>query len=388
MASERPYDAIVIGLGGMGSAAVYHLARRGLRVAGFDAHERGHDRGASHGRSRIIREAYYEAPEYVPLVRRAYALWRELEAEADRRLLRTTGGLTVGRPESELVQGALASARQHDLAHEYMSAAEVGARFPAFRLTDDLVAVFEPNAGILEPEACVGAHLDLAARHGAALHHGEPARVWAADGGGVRVETDRATYRAERLVITPGPWAGELLGELGLPLAVQRVVNAHFEPADVERFGPERCPVYLWLVPEGQYYGFPALPGQGIKFGRHDGGEECTPRTIRREVGPAEVEALRAVLERYMPGAGGALKWTLTCMYTNTPDRHFVLERHPRHRQVVYGCGFSGHGFKFASAIGEVLADLATGATPRQAIGFLSSRRFGEEGAVVEDGRR
>src|SRR5262245_51759354 len=170
------YDAIVIGLGGMGSAAAYHLARRGQRVLGLDAHPRGHDRGSSHGRSRIIREAYYEAPEYVPLVRRAYALWRELEAESGRDLLRITGGLNVGRSESELVQGALASAREHGLPHERLDAAEVARRFPAIRLTDELVAVLEPNAGILAPEACVFAHLDGAARHGAALHHSEPVR--------------------------------------------------------------------------------------------------------------------------------------------------------------------------------------------------------------------
>jgi sarcosine oxidase len=383
MARERAYEAIVVGLGGMGSAAAYHLARRGLRVAGLDAYERGHAQGSSHGRSRIIREAYYEASEYVPLVQRAYALWRELEAEADRPLLRITGGLNVGTPDGELVQGALASARRHGLSHEYLSAAEVARRFPAFRLGDDLAAVFEPNAGVLEPEGCVAAHLDLAARHGALLRHGEPVRAWAADGAGVRVETEGGVYRAERLVLAPGPWAGELLGELRLPLSVQRVVNAHFEPADRERFGPDRCPVYLWLVPEGQYYGFPALPGQGVKFGRHDVDDGCTPRTIRREVTPEEVEALRVVLDRYMPGAGGALKWTLTCMYTNTPDRHFVIDRHPRHGQVVYGCGFSGHGFKFASAVGEVLADLAMGQAPCCAIDFLAARRFGKEDAAA-----
>ncbi|HEV8638249.1 MAG TPA: N-methyl-L-tryptophan oxidase [Chloroflexota bacterium] len=383
MRPESGYDAIVVGLGAMGSAAAYHLARRGHRVLGLDAHERGHALGSSHGRSRIIREAYYEAPEYVPLVRRAYALWRELEAEAGRALLRITGGLTVGPGESELVAGALASARRHDLPYERLTAADVNARFPGFRLTEDLVAVFEPNAGILAPEACVGAHLDLAARHGAVLRHGEGVRGWAADGGGVRVETEAASYAAERLVITAGPWASEVLGDLRLPLAVQRVVNVHFEPIDPEPFGADRCPVYLWLVPEGQYYGFPALPGQGVKFGRHDAGEVCTPRTIRRQVDPAEVEALRAVLNRYMPGAGGAVKWTLTCMYTNTPDRHFVIDRHPGQANVAIGCGFSGHGFKFASAVGEVLADLAAGREPRHSIAFLSSGRFGEEGAVV-----
>ena len=370
------YDVIVIGLGGMGSAAAYHLAHRGRRVLGLDAHPRGHTQGSSHGRSRIIREAYYEAPDYVPLVQRAYALWRALEAESGRSLLTITGGLNVGQSDGEFVRGALASARQHGLAHESLTPEEVAARFPAFRLADDLVAVYEPNAGFLAPEDCVGAHLDLATRHGAELRHAEPARAWSADGGEVRVETDQSAYVGERLVIAAGPWADEQLADLNLPLSVQRVVNVHFEPTRPELFGPDRCPVHIWEVPEGHYYGIPALPDQGVKFGRHDLGEICTPHTIRREVDPDEIEALRAVLDRYLPGAAGAVKWTLTCMYTNTPDRHFVIDRHPRHDRVVYACGFSGHGFKFSSAVGEILADLALGGTTRHPIGFLSAARL------------
>ncbi|HET8630126.1 MAG TPA: N-methyl-L-tryptophan oxidase [Thermomicrobiales bacterium] len=380
---ESTYDAIVLGLGAMGSAAVYHLARRGRRVLGLDAQPRGHALGSSHGRSRIIREAYFEAPEYVPLVRRAYDLWRALEAESGRHLLTVVGGLNIGRPESETVAGALASARQHDLPYEELTPAAVAARFPGFRLAGDLVAVYEPNAGFLDPEACVGTHLDLAARHGAVLRHGEAALRWAADGAGVRVETADATYTADCLVIAAGPWAGEVLAGLDLPLEVWRIVNVHFAPAAPERFAPERCPIYIFEVPEGQYYGFPALPGQGLKFGRHDAGEVCTPHTIRRDVDATEVDALRAVLDRYLPGAAGPVLWTLTCMYTNTPDRHFVLDRHPAHPQVVYGCGFSGHGFKFASAIGEVLADLALDGATRHPIGFLGAGRF----AAVEDRR-
>lgn len=370
------YEAIVLGLGAMGSATAYHLARRGHRVLGLDAHPRGHTLGSSHGRSRIIREAYFEAPQYVPLVQRAYTLWQELEQASGRDLLTITGGLNVGTPDSEFITGALTSARQHNLPYELLSAGDVPARFPGFRPTADLVAVYEPHAGILDPEACVGAHLDLAARHGADLRHGEPALRWTADGAGVRVETADGAYTAERLAIAAGPWAGEVLAELGLPLRVQRVVNVHFAPVQPDLFAPERCPVYLWQVPEGDYYGFPALPGQGVKFGRHDTGERCTPHTIRRTVDDTEVAALRAILDRYMPGAAGAVRSTLTCMYTNTPDRHFVLDRHPAHAQVVYGCGFSGHGFKFSSVIGEVLADLALDGATRHDIGFLAATRF------------
>lgn len=370
------YDVIVVGLGAMGSATAYHLAKRGYRVLGLDAYTRGHKNGSSHGTTRIIREAYFEAPEYVPLVQRAYVLWREVEAESGRHLLTITGGLNIGTPESAFVSGARMSAQLHHLPYEELTNADVAGRFPAFRLPDGIVAIFEPTAGILAPEACVFAHLDLAARHGAAIRHGEPARRWSTDGEGVRVETERDSYTASRLVITAGPWAGEVLADVGLPLRVQRIVNVHFAPTAPALFMPERCPVYLMQVPEGDYYGFPALPGEGVKIGRHDIGEVTTPHTIRRDVDPEEIAMLRDVLDRYMPGAAGDVLWTLTCMYTNTPDRHFVLDRHPAHGNVVYGAGFSGHGFKFASAIGEVLADLAMEGTTRHDIGFLSAARF------------
>ncbi len=370
------YDVIVIGLGAMGSASAYHLARRGHRVLGLDAHERGHARGSSHGRSRMIRRVYAAGVEYVPLMQRAYALWQELEAESGTELLTITGGLFIGPPESLTIAGSLRSAREHGLACEYLAPPAVRSRFPGFRMSDDLVAVFDPAAGLLEPERCVGAHVDLAMRYGADLHHAEPVRLWAVSGSRVRVTTTLGAYEADRLIITTGPWAGEILTGLHLPLSVRRVVNVHFEPTRSDLFTPDRCPVYVWVVPEGVYYGFPALPGQGLKVGRDDGGEDCTPHTIRREVDPGEVESLRRVLERYMPGASGAVRWTLTCMYTNTPDRHFVIDRHPEHDQVVYACGFSGHGFKFSSVVGEVLADLAIDGATRHRVAFLSASRF------------
>jgi len=373
---ETGFDVIVIGLGAMGSATAYHAARRGKRVLGLDAYPRGHKNGSSHGTTRIIREAYQEAPEYVPLVQRAYALWRELEAESGRSLLTITGGLNIGAPESAFVAGARTSARLHHLPYEELSNTEVAARFPGFRLPDGIGAVYEPTAGFLQPEECVFAHLDLAARHGAEIHHSEPTIRWSADGDRVSVETEQRVYTASQLVITAGPWAGEVLNDLGLPLRVQRIVNVHFAPTAPETFAPERCPIYLMQVTEGDYYGFPALPGQGVKIGRHDIGEVCTPATIRRDVDPEEIAMLRDVLDRYMPGAAGALLWSLTCMYTNTPDHHFILDRHPAHANVVYGCGFSGHGFKFASAIGEVMADLALDGVTRHNIGFLSAARF------------
>jgi sarcosine oxidase len=374
--STSKYDVIVVGLGAMGSATVYHLARRGQRVLGLDSYPRRHKFGSSHGTSRIIREAYMEGEDYVPLVQRAYTLWRELEAESGTELLKITGGLTIGEPQNSFVSGALASSRRFNLPYEYLSADEVNRRFPGYTLTDNLMAVYEKNAGILYPEVCVVTHLDLAIRHGAEIHHEEQVLRWTAQEDHVLVETTNGSYEAERLVITTGPWAGELLAELEIPLKVQRIVNVHFEPDNPERFRPELFPVYLLEVPEGEYYGFPLLPGEGLKIGRHDIGEVCTPQTINRAVDPAEIESLREVMQRYMRGGATSVKWTLTCMYTNTPDRHFVIDRHPAYSNIVYGCGFSGHGFKFASAIGEVLADLAIDGRTRHTIEFLSAARF------------
>jgi sarcosine oxidase len=262
------------------------------------------------------------------------------------------------------------------LAHDYLTPAEMAARFPGFHLTDDLVAVREANAGILEQEACIAAHLELAASHGAEVHHTEPALRWLADDAGVRVETARGSYTAEQLVVTAGPWAGEVLADLALPLTNWRVVSVHFEPIRPELFQVERCPQYFWAVPEGIYGGFPWLPGEGLKIGRHDTGEVCTPRSARRQVDSSEVEALRAVLDRYMPGAAGTVTGVSTCLYTNTLDRHFIVDRHPTYPQVLYACGFSGHGFKFASVMGEALADLALNGATRHPIGFLSASRF------------
>jgi sarcosine oxidase len=373
------YDVIVIGLGGMGSAAVAHLAKRGKRVLGLEQHERLHTHGSSHGVHRIIREAYFEAPQYVPLVQRAYALWRELEKENGRHLLTITGGLNIGTPESAFVSGSLASARQHDLPHEYLDHEQVAERFPGFRLTDDLVAVYEPNAGYLKPEACLPAHFEIARKYGAELHFEEGVREWDAGERGARVRTDKAEYTAERLVITAGPWAPQLLADLNLPLSVRRIVNVHFRPRDREPYLLGRCPVYLLQVPEGDYYGFPVFPGRGLKIGRHDIGEITTPQTIRRDVGEDEVEMLRAVLDRYLPWASGEVMETLTCMYTDTPDLHFIIDHAPGYDNVVIACGFSGHGFKFVSVVGELLADLALEGGTHFDIGFLSASRFAAE---------
>jgi sarcosine oxidase len=355
------FDVIVVGLGAMGSAAAYHLARRGRRVLGLDRHAPPHAFGSSHGQTRIIREAYFEHPLYVPLVQRAYEAWGELERETDRTLLLQTGGLMIGRPDGVVVEGARRSAEEHRLPHEVLSAAEVRHRFPALRPSEDMVAVWEPRAGILFPEACIEAHLAMARRHGATLQMDEPVLRWEPDGDGVRIVTAKGEYAAAQTVLTAGSWMKALLPDLDLPLAVERQVLYWFTPQqDPERFAPARCPIHLWEhEPNRFWYGFPDL-GNGVKIARHHEGDPADPDTIDREVHAEEIESMRGVLRRFLPDADGPLRSVAVCMYTNTPDEHFLIDRHPAHPQVLIASPCSGHGFKFSSVIGEALADLLT----------------------------
>jgi len=379
----RTYDVAIIGLGAMGSAAAYHLARRGSRVIGLEQFTPAHDRGSSHGKSRIIREAYFEDPAYVPLVQRAHALWTALEHDVGVPLLVITRGLMIGPPEGELIRGALASATTHKLSYEVLSPSEIRARFPVFRPDESMTGVLEPRAGILFPEASVQAHVAAATRAGADLRFEEPVQQWRAMTDHVEVMSSRTTYMADHLVITAGPWAADVIYDLSLPLRVERNVQFWFRPlADVD-FSPERVPIYLWEHQLGAFfYGFPALSSAGVKVARHHSGVFCTPETFRREVSDAEIAAMRDLLRRYLPGAAGQALETAACMYTNTPDGHFVIDHHPASSRVTIACGFSGHGFKFASVVGEILADLARDHRTPHPIDLFRLVRFQEPRAV------
>ncbi len=354
------YDVIVLGLGGMGSAAAYHLAALGKRVLGLEQFTPAHDRGSSHGGTRIIREAYFEDPAYVPLVQHAYTRWQALEQATGQDLLRLTGGLMISRPDSGLLAGALASARLHDLPHTILSAADIRRRYPIFQPEPDEIGVYEPRAGLLRPEACVRAHLELAARHGAELHFEEPAIRWTAENDSIVVETARGRFSAERLVITAGPWAAGVIRELAPHLRVERVPVFWFQPGSAAAFDPAICPVYIWHRAElGFFYGFPQIEGQ-VKVARHYAGQNATPETLDRTVHTAEIDEMRAILARFIPDIAGNVTNTSVCMYTNSPDLNFIVDRHPQHANVVVAAGFSGHGFKFCPVIGELLAALAT----------------------------
>ncbi|HEX5818226.1 MAG TPA: N-methyl-L-tryptophan oxidase [Gemmatimonadales bacterium] len=353
------YDVIVAGLGAMGSAALHQLARRGHRVLGLDRFAPPHALGSSHGRSRIIREAYYEDPRYVPLVQRAYECWADLEAASGVTVFRRTGGLTLGPAGGELAEGARRSAAMHRLPHELLSAAEIRRRVPALQPDDDMIGVWEPRAGVLAPEAAIGAALAMARRHGAEVRLDTALRSWRAAADHVEVLTDAGTFHASRLVLAVGAWTRKVLAELDLPLAVERNVLLWFTPEPATTaFAPERFPVFLCEYAPGRaWYGFPDT-GEGVKLALHHHGGSWDPDHLDREVRDEDVGAVRALARRYLPAANGALRETATCMYTTTPDGHFIIDRHPAHPHVVIASPCSGHGFKFASAIGEVLADL------------------------------
>jgi sarcosine oxidase len=357
--TEPAYDVAVIGLGAMGSATAYHLAERGARVVGLDRFAPPHAMGSSHGETRIIREAYFEDVRYVPLVQRAYTLWRELEARSARRLLVETGGLMLGTEDGTLVRGARASAETHHLPYERLESRDVARRFPALTPRDDMVAIWEPRAGVLFPEECVRAHLSLAARAGAELRNEEAALEWRADGGGFEIVTSKSRVRAGHLVLATNAWLDRLLPGVALGLTVTRQVLFWFEPrANPASFEPDRFPIYICEPePDRFFYGFPAFGGT-VKVAPHGGGAPSDPDALDRVVREPEIEAMRSRLAAHLPDANGRFARAAVCMYATTADHHFVIDRHPRHPGVVILSACSGHGFKFSGAIGEIAADL------------------------------
>jgi len=382
---ESVFDVIVVGLGAMGSAAAYQLSKRGARILGLEAFTPAHDRGSSHGESRIIRQAYFEDPAYVPLVLKAYELWHQLQEESDENLLSITGGVAIGSPGGTLVTGCLRSATKYRLEHDLFNSKQMGRRFPQFALSEDEVAFYEEKAGYLKPEECIRQHLRGASKRGADLRFEEPVLSWTASqsGEGVSVTTEQQTYHARSLVISVGPWFAELVRDVSMPVVVSRRVMFWLKPlCQSSTFDSDVFPIFLW-EPEGcpLFYGFPRISEAGHpKVAIHSGDEECSPSTIDRLIRPRDESAIRSLIRSRIPALDGEVSHAATCMYTMTPDEHFIIDKHPNYPQVSLAAGFSGHGFKFSSVVGEILCDLAITRETSIDIGIFSGSRFRKHG--------
>lgn len=371
------YDVIVLGTGGVGSAACYHLAKRGARVLGLDQFPGGHDRGSSHGDTRVIRQAYFEHSDYVPLLLRAYELWRELEGETGADLLHQVGLLQVGPPEGFVVRGVLEAARLHGLVVQSLSGKEVPRRFPGFRAAEGAVGVFEPAAGYLRVERCVLTHLAAATSHGAEFRFGVTAHGFEEAVSGVRVLTDKGDFSAAKLVVTAGPWAPQLLADVGVPLVVRRKHLYWFPTNERSYHQSNGCPTYLYEVPSGVFYGFPQIDESGVKMAEHSGGEVVNdPKNDPRLLDEVDLARVEAFKTEHLPGVGSPMQRRGVCFYTMTPDEHFLVDRHPRNDHAFFAAGLSGHGFKFTSVLGEVMADLALSGQTTLPVEFLGLGRF------------
>jgi sarcosine oxidase len=360
------YDAIVIGAGSMGSASTYYLAKQGCRVLALEQFNIGHELGSAHGVSRIIRLAYAEDPAYVPLLRRAYKLWRQIERVSNERLLFITGGIDAGPADGAIVQGSLKSCRQHRLKHEQWDSKELRRRVPGFHLPQGMAAIFQPDGGFLLSERAVIAYVTAAQALGAEIHAREKVLRWDAERNRVVVHTDRGSYIGARLVITAGAWAAKLVPRLRRRrlASPERQVLIWTQPRRPELFRLGAFPVFNMEAPEGnemgRYYGFPIFGIPGFKLGKyHHRKELVDPDRMDRECHPEDEAVLRQAIKRYFPDANGPTMAMKTCLFTNSPDEHFVLDLHPDCPHVSIAAGFSGHGFKFASVVGEIMADLA-----------------------------
>ncbi|WP_101296906.1 N-methyl-L-tryptophan oxidase [Halegenticoccus soli] len=377
--TDGRYDVVVLGVGGMGSAATYHLARRGLDVLGLERYDVPNAMGSSHGVTRIIRRAYYEHPSYIPLIERAYDLWDELEARTGRDLLHRTGSIDAGPPDSDVFSGSRRSCEEYDIPHEVLTSGELTERFPGYRLPDEYVALYQPDGGFLVPEQCIVAHVEAAHAEGAEVRARERVVDWEATAdGGVCVRTDKGEYGADGMVIATGAWTAEFVDELSGIAVPERQVLAWLQPTAPDRFAPESFPVWNFRVPEGRFYGFPVYDVPGFKLGKYHHREETVdPESWNREPDAEDERLLRRFAERYFPDGAGPTMRLATCTFTNTPDNDFVLDTLPDHPQVAVGAGFSGHGFKFASVVGEILADLAVVGETDHPIERFRLERFG-----------
>ncbi len=374
------FDTIIIGLGAMGCAAAWACSARGHRVLGLEQFPLVHDQGSSHGQSRIIREAYYEHPAYVLLVQEAFQRWESLEETTSQTLLTRCACANIGPPGSEIIQGVQRAANEHHLSIETWNAQTIRQNIPAMSVPDDFVAVVESNAGWLKVEECVRSMQKVARQRGATLNEQERVISWSASANHVEVITDRDQYAAERLIITAGPWAAQALVELNLPLRVMRQLQLWFTPPSVNalQYAAPHLPIFIIDTPDGHFYGIPSQAGSGVKIAQHYGAPELlSPEEINRSLNDQDLRPVRQFLHNYLPAlAQSPLASHAICIYTLSTDRHFIIDHHPQHQRVALACGFSGHGFKFAPVIGEMLADLLENKVREQTQSLFSINRF------------
>ena len=372
------FDMIVLGVGGMGSAVVHELARRGHRVLGLEQYSLVHDRGSSHGDTRITRKAYYEHPDYVPLLQRAFERWYQLESASGKHLLTNTPCLCIGRDQSKLIRGVMQSAKEHQLDVQYLNCDTLRLQYPQFCLSPEYVATLERDAGFLYVEECVRTHIEQAQQYGAIIHEQEQVVGWESEGEQVRITTIKDTYHAAKLVICGGAWSAKLLQSLNVPLTVMRQILHWIKPQNAQAFTRDHFPVFIIDQPSGNFYGFPVInEASGLKVAQHYGQPEVKhPEEIDWEPNTTDEAAVRAFLSNHMPDVSGVCTRAKVCMYTLTPDRHFIIDIHPQYRNICFAAGFSGHGFKFASVVGEIMADLAERRVTQLPINMLRLNRL------------
>lgn len=378
MSNREQYECIVLGCGGVGSAALASLAHRGARVLGLDRYPPGHDRGSSHGQTRIIRQAYFEHPDYVPLAQRSYELWDQLSERSGAPLKQEVGLVQVGPAVGPIVSGVLESAKRHNLEIERHSPSDLARLFPGLEADESSLALYERRAGFLLVEDCVRAHIEDAQRHGAKLDVGHRIRSWRVEDSHVVVETDVQKYRAEALVITVGAWAGEMLADLNLKLTVRRKLM-HWYHCDDSRYQLQQgFPCFFYEVPSGYFYGFPQLGTEGLKVARHSGGDDIEdPSHLFRDQQSGDAEDMRLVeefLTSNLPGVSRQHRRQAVCMYTMSTDQDFIVDCHPDYPQIVFAAGLSGHGFKFTPALGQALAELVLDGQTDVPVQFLGLR--------------
>ncbi|MBX2917070.1 MAG: N-methyl-L-tryptophan oxidase [Cyclobacteriaceae bacterium] len=378
------YDVIVIGVGSMGSAACYYLAKSDVKVLGIEQFGIPHENGSHAGQSRIIRKAYFEHPDYVPLLERAYHNWKQLEAETGTQLYFPTGLLYAGKADGILIKGVKESARQYNINIETINHTESKNRFPSFTIPLDFEILFEPNAGFLTPERCILSFTELAIKAGATIHTHEQLVSWKQDGSVITVQTTKQTYSCKKLIITTGAWTSHVLPNMQPQLSVTRQVVVWGTPQQWDNFIQRNFP--CWLIDDaqqpGMYYGFPILPVSqiggsiGLKAAYHYPGKPTDANRVDRTITPTEETELVKSVRQYLPTGFNSIHLSKICLYTNTPDENFIMDFLPENNNVVVAAGFSGHGFKFASVVGEVLSDLALKGETTMPIEFLNLNRF------------